>query len=184
MKNTIILLFGIFIGFQAGAQDDHSNFDYRLGIGASLLGSGDMRTMMVENEVNYLFHQYFSTSASLAYGRSTTGVNLTSSFYQGNTNLFFSPFKNFKRNDLRIGGGLSYLAISDSYVSSIHYNPPGQISDIDHIVERRYSFGFNMILENTCIISRKYLLGIKLFVQPYFNGDINSGIMAKFGVIL
>jgi len=55
MKNTIILLFGLFLGFQTISQNDHSDLDYRLGFGASLLGSGDMRTMMVENEVNYLF---------------------------------------------------------------------------------------------------------------------------------
>jgi len=41
-----------------------------------------------------------------------------------------------------------------------------------------------MVLENTYVINWKYLLGIKLFIQPYLNGDINSGIMAKFGIIL
>jgi len=41
-----------------------------------------------------------------------------------------------------------------------------------------------MIIENTFSISNELLLGIKLYSQPYFNGDINSGFLLKLGVKL
>jgi hypothetical protein len=163
------------------AQNVEPKFDIRFGVGTSLLGSGDMRTVMFENELNYFINNFFSTSISAGYGRSNSGVFETSSFVQGNLNIYISPFKNSKKNDFRIGTGMSYMNISDSYLESVNYEN-GIIIDEDYRFDNRNSIGINIILENTYSITDKIMLGLKLFTQPYKNGDINSGLMLKLGL--
>ncbi|HDO27853.1 MAG TPA: hypothetical protein ENH02_07030 [Bacteroidetes bacterium] len=38
------------------------------------------------------------------------------------------------------------------------------------------------LMEDSNIFSNNFLIGLKLFTQPYTNGDINSGIILKFGL--
>ncbi len=134
----------------------------------------------IENELNYFINNFFSTSISAGYGRSNSGVFETSSFVQGNLNIYISPFKNSKKNDFRIGTGMSYMNISDAYLESVNYE--NGIIDEDYRFDNRNSIGINIILENTYSITDKIMLGLKLFTQPYKNGDINSGLMLKLGL--
>jgi hypothetical protein len=140
-------------------------------VGTSLLGTGDMHTLMLENELNYFISNSFATSISLGYGRSNYGVFETASFVQGNLNIYFSPFKNNKKNDFRIGTGLSYYNVSDGSERSSDY-------------QTRNSVGVNIILEHTYLLTERLRLGVKAFTQPYENGDINSGVLLKMGIRL
>jgi len=166
---TIILLV---TAIQINAQDIQKKIDVRFGVGVSLLGTGDMTTINFENEVNYKLNKNFATSLTLNYGKSISGIYQSSSYIQGNVNIFFSPFKNSRKNDFRIGTGFSIMNISDSCYweqsSPYHYN-------------KRNSSGFNIIIEDTYLVTKKMLIGLKLFNQPYLNGDINSGILLKCG---
>jgi len=182
MKKYIIIILFV-IATQLNAQDNQKKFDIKFGVGISLLGTGDMTTINFENELNYKISQYFSTSFTLNYGRSNSGVYETSSYFQGNLNIFISPFKNSRKNDFRIGTGFSIMNISDSYYFSQDSGAgTGQTSPYNF--DKRNSYGFNIIIEDTYSIKDRYLIGLKLFTQPYTNGDINSGILLKCGLKL
>jgi len=181
MKNFILIAITVLISFIGNAQDIKSRVDLRFGIGTSLLGTGDMQTIMFDNEVNMKLNSYFTLGGGLGYGKSDNGVFLQASFVQLNANIYISPFKNSRRNDFRIGTGPSWYSVSDVYQSSARYQN-GQLVDAEYEFDKRSSIGFNLIIENTYLIKEKYLLGLKLFTQPYLNGDINSGILLKLGV--
>ena len=184
MKSKILpVLLLICFTQQISAQEKQDKYDLRFGVGLSLLGTGDMRTINFENEFNNKFNPHFSNSISLNFGRSNWGVGETASFIQGNLNIYWSPFKNNKRNDFRLGTGVSFFNISDAYMSFESYNGT-QLIDKDYVFDNRYSVGVNMIIENTYSINDRFILGLKLFAQPYISSDINSGAMLKFGLKL
>ena len=83
------------------AQDETENLDIRLGVGSTILGTGDMTTIAFENELNYRISSYFTTALSAGYGRSNDGIYETASYLLGNLNVFPSPYKNIGRNDFR-----------------------------------------------------------------------------------
>ncbi len=175
-----ILLSAILFSLHVIGQENTSKFDFRLGAGISLQGTGDMRTFNYENEVNYQLNRYFTSSISINLGRSNYGGFETSSFVQGNLNIFISPFKNNKQFDFRLGTGITYYNVNDAYaLSKLWVN--GVLVDADYGFEKRNSFGFNLIIENTYLLTDKFMVGLKLFTQPYLNGDINSGAMLKLG---
>ena len=182
MKNYFIIILFV-IATQLNAQDNQKKFDAKFGLGVSLLGTGDMTTLNFENEINFKISQYFSTSFTLNYGRSNSGIYETSSFIQGNLNIFISPFKNNKKNDFKIGTGFSMMNISDSYYLEPECGVGIEQSTPYHF-DKRNSSGFNIIIEDTYSIKEKYLIGLKLFTQSYFNEDLNSGILLKFGLKL
>lgn len=184
MKTKLVIL-GMLMAatFPVIGQDISDKIDIRAGAGISLLGSGDMNTFNYENELNYKLNPYFTSSLSINLGRSNNGVYETASFTQGNLNLFISPFRNDKRFDFRLGTGLTYYNISDAYRQSAYYED-GVLIDLDYIFDQRSSFGFNIIIENSYLLTNRLLGGFKLFTQPYFNGDINSGLLLKIGLKL
>jgi hypothetical protein len=184
MKTKLIIsLLAILFSVRAFGQENVRKVDVRLGAGLSLLGSGDMVTFNYENELNIKLNKYFSTSVSLNLGRSNRGVFETASFTQGNLNVFLSPFKNTGRFDFRFGPGFTYYNISDAYISSQVWKN-GILVSTNYKFDNRNSYGFNVIIEGSFLITERFLLGVKLFTQPYHNGDINSGGMLKLGVVL
>ncbi len=178
---TFFLITLIACSLQVIGQEKTDNLDFRLGAGISLLGSGDMVTFNYENEINYKLNQYFTSSVSLNLGRSNYGVSETASFVQGNINVFLSPFKNINRFDFRVGTGLTYYNISDAYESSQNWEN-GVLVDTDYEFDMRNSFGYNIIIENSFSLTNRLFVGLKLFTQSYFNGDINSGLLLKLGL--
>ncbi len=180
-KIIIFICLALSLGtLNLSAQISEQSFDVRFGVGRSILGTGDMRVTGFETELNYRINPYLTTSTSVNYGKSSNGVFLTTSYLQGNLNLFVSPFKNTRENDFRIGTGLSVMDVSDVYISesSFENGIPRYVYGYDD----RTSIGFNIIIENTYALTDKYLIGAKVFTQPYTNGDINSGIIIKLGV--
>lgn len=178
---TFLLITLIVLSLHVIGQEKKDNLDFRLGAGYSLLGTGDMITFNYETEINYKLNQFFTSSLSINLGRSNYGVFETASFTQGNLNFYLSPFKNNKRLDFRIGTGLTFYGISDAYEQYVEYIN-GQLVDVDYTFEKRNSFGYNIVIENSYLLTDRFLIGIKLFTQPYFNGDINSGLLLKFGL--
>ena len=181
MKNLTLIVIAVLISIAGNAQDVKSRMDLRFGIGTSLLGTGDMWTIMFENEVNMKLNNYFTLGGGLGYAKSDYGVSEQASFVQLNANIYISPFKNSKRNDFRIGTGPSWYSVSDVYRSSARYLN-GQLVDEGYEFDTRSSLGFNIIIESSYLITEKYSLGLKLFTQSYQNGDVNSGILLKLGI--
>jgi hypothetical protein len=180
MKKYLIII--LLIGTtQIVAQKRIGKMDWRFGTGISLLGTGDMRTINFENEINYKYNQYFANSISLNCGRSIFGLYESSFFIQGNLNIYISPFGNDNKNDLRFGTGLSYYNISDNYEQIPVYDNNGQLIHADHEFSNRNAIGFNIIVESSHMITERFMMGLKFFVQPYLNGDINTGILLRLG---
>ncbi len=140
-----------------------------------------MTTMNFENEISYRISQYFTASFTLNYGRSNSGVYATSSYIQENMNIFVSPFKTNRINDFKTGTGFSIMNISDSYYFEQDCGVGTEQSSPCHF-DKRNSSGVNIIIEDTYSIKEKYLIGLKLFTQPYFNGDVNTILLLKFGL--
>ena len=213
-KISLFVLFVLMI-VNAFAQDEpvRKKFDLRFGAGWSLLGTGDLGAVNFENEFNFKFSRYFTASASFNFGRvaserediftayyvdasgnvvnsSTTVFNWPhyGTFLQGNMNIFISPFRNNRMNDLRIGAGISVYNMAEAYVQA-YSSVPEDWKPVygDYFVfwedDKRTSFGWNIIIEDTFTIKEKFLIGVKAFTQPYMNGDINSGFMGKVGYI-
>ncbi len=177
----LLLFSGVSLCTQAQNGENHHKFDMRFGVGVSLLGTGDYVALNFSNELNYRLSRYFTAAVSVQYGRSggqekSRGGFSSSSFVGGNVNLFLSPFTNIQKNDFRLGGGFSYYGVSDVFL-------PGK-GAISYTAEKRASLGFNVIAEDTFMVSQRLMLGVKLFMQPYTNGDINSGLLFKLGVVL
>ncbi len=180
---TVGLILLALITLPVFGQENGNKFNLRLGIGYSILGTGDILTLNYENELNYSLNQYFTTSFSLNLGKSNQDIYKATSFIQSNLNIFISPFKNNKRNDFRIGTGLTYYKVSDAYRESSHYEN-GKFVRNNYELNNRISFGYNIIIEDSYFITKNLSIGLKLFTQPYFNGDINTGILIKAGVRL
>ena len=58
----------------------------------------------------------------------------------------------------------------------------GGLINTEYEFDNRNSFGLNVIIENSYLLTDKFLVGLKLFTQPYSNGDINTGAMLKIGL--
>jgi hypothetical protein len=181
MKKIIFIL-SVSLSLALFSQENASKIDLRLGMGSSLVGSGDMLTTAFENELNYRINSRFAISPSIGIANSNYGVDDIAHYIQGNLNMFYSPFRNDKSMDFRIGLGASFLEYSSSYEYERYTLLNGkEYSRYDFPVEK--SFGVNVILENTVKLSPRFLLGLKAFTQIYY-GNINSGLMVKVGYTL
>ena len=174
--------------YEASAQETKSRVDARLGLGPAFLGTGDIRIYAFEGEVNYRLNQYFALGGSLGYAQSRQGTFRSNpyeetSYLQSNVNFYISPFTNQRKNDFRVGVGTSYYSVSDVILAGYGYKG-GSVLQTDLIDDKRQSFGVNVILENSYSITERFILGLKVFQQHFQNGDINSGIMMKWGITL
>ncbi|MEY3861379.1 MAG: hypothetical protein RIS50_1660, partial [Bacteroidota bacterium] len=73
-----------------------------------------------------------------------------------------------------------YYSVSDAYATSRSYEN-GQLVAVVYGIETRNSYGINVIIEKSSMITDKLFWGAKLYSQPYFNGDINTGLTFKLG---
>jgi len=168
---------------QLYSQEETGKFDFRFGIGVAFLGPVDMKTVTFENELNYKLSNYFAASLSVDYGKSFSGIYESASYLQGNLNLFISPFRNNRKNDFRVGAGFSLMNVSETYGQAEYCGVGLPPNYTEPLFDNRDSFGYNIIIEDVYNISKKFLVGLKLFTQPYTNEDINSGVLVKAGFL-
>jgi len=183
MKKTALIIIALVTVFSLTAQVNTHKLDLKVGSGFGFMGDGDLTALCFENELNYKLNNYLSTSVSLGIGRSLVDANKHNDYLQGSINLFFSPFKNNRLNNFKIGAGYTRVNEATSYWSSSSY-----YNDI-YIKKYEYSTstinGFNVILEDEYMINSRFLVGGKLFVTGgILEGGIVSGAMAKFGILL
>lgn len=159
-----------------------SRDDIKLGIGASFLGTGDMLIGKLEGEATRKWNRIISNSVALGigYGDQKFYYNPTynyKSLHQQtftthlDGNVFVSPFGNDRLYNLKLGTGVSLMYVSDAF--------PRRNEAIQR--ENRASVGINMIMEHEFMLSKKSLIGLKMMIQPYLNGDIASTMLLKFG---
>jgi hypothetical protein len=183
MKTHLLVILA-FLGLNISAQTANNKIDFKFGIGQTFLGSGDKYALSCENELSYKLNHFFSTSVSLGFGKSNNGIIQAIAFYHENLNIYFSPFTNAKKHDLKIGAGISNMNISNLYMSRIDYDN-NYVTDIDYYgTYKKSTIGYNIILEDDISLSDRFILGIKAFVQPYIDGDVNSSLQIRFGIKL
>lgn len=156
--------------------------EFRIGMGTALLGTGDMRCLALENEYNYRLNPYFRVGLGIQAGNSENGVFIHSNLRQVGLNLHFSPFKNTGKNDFRIGTGLNYYRVYNVYASSTIYQN-GVIIGETIVRGHEKSAGLAINLEYSRMFHSNLSWGIKAYSNPYFNGDIQSGILLKAGLL-
>jgi hypothetical protein len=109
------------------------------------------------------------------------GIFRTVSYFQGDLGIYISPFSNIKRNDFRIGTGLSLMNISNYYQRLAIYQNNILIRS-EYQADLKNTLGYTMIIEDSYLINDKFIVGLKIFIHPYFDGDINSGLLLKLGM--
>lgn len=186
MKKLSLIVIVLIISINLMAQVNKHKFDFKFGSGLGFMGSGDVTALCFENELNYKFNHYVSTSVSLGIGRTFQNVYSHNDYLLGSLNLFLSPFKNNGRNNFKIGGG--YTLINETAL----YNPDrynldymqGNYNAGYYYLTRRVD-GFSIIVEDEYMINSKFLIGGKIFVTGgRSEGGIVSGGMIKLGVLL
>lgn len=178
MKKIILILL-VSLSISVFSQETVSKYDLRLGIGSTFLGTGDMYTTAFENELNYRVNNYFTVSPSIGFAKSIYGIYEIANYTQANVNIFYSPFKNNKTNDFRIGLGATFM----NYSYSFEFERQTLLNGIDYsryLFPNENDFGLNVTLENSFNLSQRLILGIKAFTQIY-TGNINSGALIKIG---
>jgi long-subunit fatty acid transport protein len=181
MKQLFLILIALSSSPLLMAQT--SKFELRAGIGSSFLGTGDMRTITLENELYYALNDYFTFGGGIAVAHSNRGVFEQASFLQANSNLFISPFRNNRRLDWRLGTGISWYGISDVRpISFKHEN--GSLVHAEYQLDRRNAPGINAITEVSYLMNDRFFAGVKLFSQFYSNADRNTGAMLRVGLKL
>lgn len=182
-KLYIVLHFCFLSGFML-AQETESGTWLRLGSGVSLLGTGDLGIHHFDTELHYRLNRFLAVNSSFTYGYGFNNYNSpVTNMLKGNANLLFAPFSYKRRYQLEIGGGLAYHHVSSMAVISRKFTN-GEIVETQYRHFLYRSFGYNVILENSFRINDKYRLGLKIFITPYFNLDIHSGLELKWGIKL
>lgn len=165
----IISLLAIFLSIpEMNAQSGDRDLDVRVGIGISDFKKESESLVLSEYELNIKWTDYFTVAPSIVLNHNNNSFNSDfANFFQANLNAFGSPFRNDRRNEFRIGGGLSFYKLNGGTSSAT-----------------KSSFGVNLILENRYMIKERFFIGIKAFIQPYLNKELNSGILLKAGINL
>ncbi len=197
---TSIFLFflGIFLSF---SQDKISKLDIRFGIGTSQLNNlsyPEISTVAIESEINYKLSKYFAISGSLnylfgipkRYDFSNGFSQFNANFFQISSAIFYSPFKNNKNNDFRVGVGpvwiTGYINVDgeSNYCSKCQFFKAPEIQT--YIKENVLTANF--IIEDSYTINEQFIVGLKLYYQPYlptsdfYRFNENIGLTAKFGI--
>ena len=157
----------------------HKNTFLSFGIGFTNLHKKKLNAINFENDISYIFSQYFSSEISVLYGKEYTGIY---TFIQGNMNVFVNPFKNNKIQ-IKGGGGLSFVHYTE-FLLGFWYDYLANPNSERYKLYNDSSFGINYILESSYLIKDKFSIGIRLFLQQYQTGFRNSGVFIKTGVKL
>lgn len=163
-KKNILSLIVIFTVSAVNAQTADSVFDLRAGLGVSKLEQSNIWMFVNEYEFNAKLTNHIAIAPSLVFNIKDHSGLSEPVFFQADINAFLSPFRNNRRNDFRVGGGLGFYKLSGEGYAA------------------RSAFGFNLIIENTFMINDLFFIGAKAFMQPYFNKESSSGVLLKAGV--
>ncbi len=175
MKTWIILFFLVF-NLCCYSQD--SKFDFKFGIGQTRLWS-DLVANSIENEINYRFHKNLSLSYALTLG-TDRNEDEGSTFWRGNVNLFYSPFKNTRKWDLRFGLGLARFSQTGYFTASYGYDENGEIRIRRFLTTESERYDVILTMESSYCITSRTMVGLKI-LRPYDASSVDRGFYLKVG---
>lgn len=165
------------------SQNYNKDFSYKLNSGWGFLGDGDLPTLSLENEFAYNINHYLSTSLILGIGRNMETSKANSDYLFGSFDMYISPFENNKRNNFKIGGGYTYIDISNTYVIVRFYDSGEKYDFYNYYPNRQHAF--NIIIEDEFKINSRFMIGLKSYtIGNNDQGGILSGVSLKLGITL
>lgn len=88
-----------------------------------------------------------------------------------------------KRNNFKIGGGYSYIDVSNTYVMIRFYENGEKYDLYDYYPNRQHAF--NIVIDNEFKINSRFMIGLKAYtIGNNDQGGILTGISFKLGVSL
>ena len=182
MLNLLKILFIVLIIYlPANANEKLSGYDIRFGAGFTSLGTDDMGMDSEEIEINSTVNKHWAGSLSIAFGRNRPKETSIGKYVQGNFSIFFSPFDNEGTWDGRIGFGLTYWDLNYTFYSYSWVT--GQPQEKQAHPGSSNALGYNIIVENSWMVTNRVLLGFKVYLQQYFDDHNHLGLlMFKFGI--
>lgn len=152
----------------------------QIGAGLLLAGTGDVVCRQMETELSVKLNNYFAIAGNITFGKSVGSDFDQSAFYQFNSNILVSPFKNSRKNDFRMGTGLSISDVTDVYDTERMFDN-NQLVYTKAVIDKRTSTGINFIFDYQYHASQRFVVGARLLNQQYTNGDINTGFLVRMG---
>ena len=188
MKNfTFLFLFLLFTLYSVAQTRQYTEgFDLRVGAGKVMVKDDQTTVLTItEAEVNYKMCPFITYNIAGNYATNRNETKQHTSYYQGNANIFLSPFKNNGKMDFRIGTGLSYSHLVTHKAGDIRsLNTNTYIGQTAPIFGTRNAFGYNLMVENTFTLGQHLVFGVKAFAQRYKDVQSNQGVILKLGVNL
>ena len=193
----LLLIFILLNSLQLFSQNEVKKLNYLFGVGIYKFNIYQDCLYSFENEINLRINDYFSSSFSLNYGKSFSNKEVDrikkETNLNCNINFFISPFKNTKKNNFRIGTGVTYTNWTRIYSSgTVFYHIQYENGEFIPVARFIYNLqeiktiGLNFIIEDTYLIKDKFLIGFKAYNQFLkFDDDyISIGLLLKIGVLI
>ena len=157
-----------------------ARYDVSVGAGYTFLSTGDIRAVPIELGGGYRINPVFAAKVSGAYGRGTSlEVGEESTYVQAGTQIYFSPFGNYRKNDFRVGAGPTFYQIDQTFLTSS--TTIGGVTTREYSSETRNSLGVTFVVENRVMISEVFFVGASLFTHRFNNEDLVSGAQLTVG---
>ncbi len=162
--------------------------EVKVGVGTSLLGTGDVLVAKLEGEAIHQWNRILSGSVAVGIGYGDTqwyDPDEFSTLFSRDAivhldgNAFVSPFGNDKLYQLKLGTGPSVM-----YVRDESYRDYTGFIWRRESLEQRFSLGASMIVEQEVRLRQSYTAGLKAMFQAYLNGDVSPTLLVKMGKVL
>ena len=178
---VIMILFFFFANNYTLAAQENSLLQYKIGVGTSLSGAGDVIFYEINNGLNLKLNSYIDGDFNLTYGAPIANRFVPSaSLVKTDINILFSPFKNTKKLGFRIGGGASYYYSPRVFEKSSR-TENGVLVDIQYENETISAFGLNTIIEFLVNLNDQSKISLQGHISFYQESiDINSGFSINY----
>jgi len=165
MKKLIFLSVILFIFSLANAQKKSSN-DFRLGLGATKIATGDLIGGTFYNSYNYYLHKNFAVEPSFNFSYAENGATKTATYINTDANLYFIPLPYYPIARFKFGFGASVAYLHNSAGANI---------------QKELTYGSLFVFAYDIPVSRYSVIGLKLAQNRFNNKDINTTLSINAG---
>jgi len=187
MKSYILFLIFLSTSYISFSQEKASTLDFKVGVGLGHWINSNLNMFRFENEFTKKWNRSLSSSLSINFASGGNTYLQTLTLLNGNINCFLSPFGNQKKNNFKIGTGISFIHIRETVVTYFdnfppYYDNPRQLYEVN----KRQLASYNLVIDDEIVLGDKYLIGVRLMMQPYRvqTGDTFWGLLFKCGIKL
>lgn len=182
---TLIILINFTLIPNLFSQDNYYKSKYELGFGLSLLGTGDITSVSIMNEIDHRVGKMLELSMAIGFGKGIPRYNFLPVFalstFHINANAYFIPFQIKNIYKLKLGGGYSLFNLNEVGTQSGHIDENNVYIVDKYSINNYTTNGYNVLIENELLIYKNISAAFLLFFQRYQNHDTNAGGMLKIG---